>query len=526
MTADSQLLDDLRSGTWRRAVRALTDDGADVARVLVAAIASGDLPQDPAGARVRREAERAARFAASATPAPEPHPDDRPAVSVVVTAHEVEEWIDETLESLHLQTDPALEFIVVDDHSTDATSSIVERWAARDPRFRVVRPLLRGGANARNLGADLAAGTFLAFVDGDDIVAPDAYRHLLSGVASERTDLVYGNFVRFDPAGRETRSTTAIPSFSHDLRDVAFDEHGDLLANRACWNKLYRLETWRRHDVVFAEASRANDIAAGTAMCLAADRVSVVTRDVYRYRTRPGGTSMTARAGSLHSIVSYLDQERWCRDTVVLAGRPDIIAAHADVALHKSAWSEVRRYLGTTDERGVDPEVASALGRLLAAFDPEVHHLPVAVRLVFGAVVDAWPTAGALVGLTRRGKAAEITSRLTGWAEVLDGMPEPQHDWQPGADEIVDTFVAAQVARLHDVPPHPDVTAALQRIAAAASGFAARPSVADADARTGGVVSAALDGDLRRWARIVRRRRARTRVAKVVRRLRPSVEER
>gem|GEM_PF-4949014 len=508
---------------------ALADDGADVRAALIAAIAAGDLPQDPASARVRREAERAARFAASAAPMPEPHPDDRPSVSVVVTAHDVEEWIGETLESLHAQTSPlALEFIVVDDHSTDSTSSVIEHWAHRDARFRAVQPLLRGGANARNLGADLATGTFLAFVDGDDVVAPGAYEHLMSGIASERTDLVYGNFVRFDDEGRESRSTTTITSFAEDLRDVAFDDHGDLLANRACWNKLYRVETWRRHDVVFAEASRANDIAAGTAICLAADRVSVVTRDVYRYRTRPGGSSMTARAGSLASIVSYLDQERWCRGAMIRADRPGVTAAHAVVALHKSAWSEVRRYLGTTEGDGIASEVAAALDGLLTAFDPEVDQLPVAVRLVFSAVVEQWPAAAGVVSLTRRGKATDVAARLTGWADVLEEMPQPQRSWQPDADEIVDAFVATQLTRLHDVAPQPEVTDALRRIAAAVVGFADRPSVTDADARTGGLVSAALAADLRRWARIVRRRRSRARIGRLLRRLglRPSADRR
>lgn len=445
--SDPDLLTALADGTWCGLVTRLKSAGVDVAATVAETVEGANLPIDPASARLRREAERAVRFATTTFAAPTPLPDGRAVVSVVVTAHDVGAWIGETLDGLHQQTAPALEVIVVDDHSTDDTSRIVDEWARVDERFRVVRPVLRGGANARNVGADLAIGAFVAFVDGDDVVAPDAYAHLLDGIASDRTDVVYGNFVRIDHDGTERRSTASIASFASDLRDVRLDDHADLLTNRACWNKLYRLETWRRADIVFVESPRANDIAAGTAICLAADRLSVVTADVYRYHRRPGRSSMTAGAGSVTSLVGYLDQERWCREAVVSTARPAVVAGHARVALARSAWVEVRGYLRDLGDKPVDPAVTVALQRLVDAFTDEMSALPAAIRLVFGLVLDGSDLATRSVALLPKPRADEIASRIEGWANLLEQLPDPRRPWQLDRGAVVDEFVAPLLGR-------------------------------------------------------------------------------
>lgn len=93
-----------------------------------------------------------------------------PLVSVVLPVFNGEDLVDEALRSILEQCYRHLEVIVVDDGSTDATASVVERCT--DPRVRLVRQSRRGPAAAMNRGAEFATGPLLARQDHDDLALP------------------------------------------------------------------------------------------------------------------------------------------------------------------------------------------------------------------------------------------------------------------------------------------------------------------------------------------------------------------
>lgn len=95
-----------------------------------------------------------------------------PRVSVVMPAYNSGRYIEEALHSLTSQTFEAIEVIVVDGGSTDGTLKIVERAAADNPRIRFERQVNTGIVDARNLGASLARGEYLAWLDADDVAVP------------------------------------------------------------------------------------------------------------------------------------------------------------------------------------------------------------------------------------------------------------------------------------------------------------------------------------------------------------------
>jgi glycosyltransferase involved in cell wall biosynthesis len=95
-------------------------------------------------------------------------------VSVVVCAHNEERHLGEQLEALLAQqTELQWELLVVDNRSTDRTSTIVEHCAECDPRVRLVRADERASkTHAMNVGVEAARADRLAFCDADDVVAP------------------------------------------------------------------------------------------------------------------------------------------------------------------------------------------------------------------------------------------------------------------------------------------------------------------------------------------------------------------
>lgn len=94
-------------------------------------------------------------------------------VSVILPVHNVGRYIERCIESLRAQTLADLEFIFVDDCSTDESMAVVEAWAAYDDRVRILKNEQNLGAGpSRNRGIEVARGDYLSFIDPDDYVSP------------------------------------------------------------------------------------------------------------------------------------------------------------------------------------------------------------------------------------------------------------------------------------------------------------------------------------------------------------------
>jgi glycosyltransferase involved in cell wall biosynthesis len=117
-------------------------------------------------------------------------------LSVIVPCYNVSPFLATTVASLRRNAAPDVEFVLVDDGSTDDTAEVLAAELDRLPGARLVRhPSNRGLASARNSGLAVARGSYLTFLDGDDWLAPGYLDQLTSviqrlGCAMVRTDHV------------------------------------------------------------------------------------------------------------------------------------------------------------------------------------------------------------------------------------------------------------------------------------------------------------------------------------------------
>jgi glycosyltransferase involved in cell wall biosynthesis len=116
-----------------------------------------------------------------------------PRVSVIIPAHNAARFVTETVESVLNQKHRDLEVIVVDDGSTDETAEVLRAFGDRI----VLRSQPNGGvARARNEGARVATGEWLAFLDADDLWLPDKLERQL-GLADPSTSWIYSDRFNF-----------------------------------------------------------------------------------------------------------------------------------------------------------------------------------------------------------------------------------------------------------------------------------------------------------------------------------------
>ena len=122
-------------------------------------------------------------------------PADAPLVSVIVPARDEAHNIERCVRSVLGARYPALDVIVVDDHSTDGTGDIARRVAAGDPRLRVVdNPPLPAGWMGKQwacaTGATHARGTLLLFADADTTHAPDLLPRAVNAMRERDADML------------------------------------------------------------------------------------------------------------------------------------------------------------------------------------------------------------------------------------------------------------------------------------------------------------------------------------------------
>ena len=125
--------------------------------------------------------------------------DPAASISVIIPAFNRASVVGRAIHSVMLQTLAPLEVIVVDDHSSDGTCSVIEQMAARDSRIRLVRlDSNRGGAAARNAGVEAASGELLAFLDSDDEWKSSHLERSARLLKDSAADLVFGSFYLHD----------------------------------------------------------------------------------------------------------------------------------------------------------------------------------------------------------------------------------------------------------------------------------------------------------------------------------------
>lgn len=167
---------------------------------------------------------------------------DTEKISVIVPAYNIAPWLGRCLDSLLAQTHENLEIIVVNDGSGDDTAAVLDAYAAKHPNIKAIHKENGGVTSARLRGVAEAEGDWLGFIDGDDIIEPEMYAHLLENARRNGADISHcGHQVLF-PDGRigyvhntgEIRPQDNLTGLQ-DLLD------GGLIESGLC-TKLYRRE--------------------------------------------------------------------------------------------------------------------------------------------------------------------------------------------------------------------------------------------------------------------------------------------
>lgn len=183
--------------------------------------------------------------------ASEPMPST-PSLSVIMPVHNAEQYLERCLDSIRNQTWQNWELICIDDGSTDSSPDLLLRAAKQDERIRVFRQQNGGVSSARNTGLLHIRGTYVAFVDSDDVLLPPMFEALLSTAKEEETiDLTACGILKVYPDRRVDEGPYQYPSDLYGLLPSVAHAAKFLHPNPFC--KLYKSDILKKHHLLFDE---------------------------------------------------------------------------------------------------------------------------------------------------------------------------------------------------------------------------------------------------------------------------------
>lgn len=209
-------------------------------------------------------------------------PASPPLISVIVPIYQMEHRMDRCMECLLAQTYPALEFLLVDDGSTDGSWERMQRWAGRDPRFRLFRKENGGVSSARNLGLAQMRGAYGTFVDPDDAFSAHLIAWLYDALQQAGTSLSVCRVLTRPEA--EHLISLPEPAAPGPVACVPLDAYDPLAATAhvQCYAALYRADLLRQ--LRFDERlACAEDLLFFTQALLAAGAVACLPDRLYYY---------------------------------------------------------------------------------------------------------------------------------------------------------------------------------------------------------------------------------------------------
>ena len=236
-----------------------------------------------------------------------------PKVSVIIPVYNAVRFLRECLDSILGQTLREIEVFCINDGSTDGTAAILDEYAARDERVKLLATDHVGAYKARREGLGHATGTYIHFMDSDDILELDAYQQLVERAERENLDqIVFASsvFCESDVSAANLRWAKglkehySVPKALNGKVMNGMDLFGKLLAANKFHVgpplRIIRAETILKREYGFPEATSRADCYFTPVSLYYARRACAVTDAYYRRRVRNDSVSTGDSADIRH----------------------------------------------------------------------------------------------------------------------------------------------------------------------------------------------------------------------------------
>ena len=223
-----------------------------------------------------------------------------PFLSIIVPVYNVENYLEECLDSILAQTFTDYELILVDDGSIDKSRSICEQYKEKYNVVKVIHKENGGQTSARKAGVKVAQGKYIGFVDADDRIKPTMYQKLCVEAIKNDSDIVICDVLHWDGdkvypikqglnGGVFSQKTLEEEIYPHMLYTGRYYEFGFL---PAMWNKIYKSNILKKNQMLVDERIRIGEDAACSYLCILDAKKICYLKNEYEYYYRLNSNSV------------------------------------------------------------------------------------------------------------------------------------------------------------------------------------------------------------------------------------------
>jgi len=234
-------------------------------------------------------------------------------VSIIIPLYNVENYVVESLKSAFAQTYSNIEYLLIDDCSTDHTMQMVEEYVSNHSRKEAVRIIHHnknlGLSAARNTGVKHANGEFIFFMDSDDEISANCIEKHCEAITSKNADFTVANVLL-----EGAKSIHIKPIASDVVSEVLLVTYLKRKWSISAWNKLYRRDFLQRNNLSFREGLLHEDILWSYQLSCKAQRMALVEETTYIYKIHEGSITTNKNGSkkieSLLYILQFMDDDR------------------------------------------------------------------------------------------------------------------------------------------------------------------------------------------------------------------------
>lgn len=220
-----------------------------------------------------------------------------PKISVIMCVYNREDFLRKSLDSVCNQTLQDIEIILINDGSTDGSYKIMQEYARKDSRIKLVDQENMGLGLSRNVGLKMASGQYVTFVDSDDWIALNTLEKAYSCTDQGKYDEVVFNFVKVFPDGKSCIMRKIIPG-EIDISKMGLDHYIlkyfiSYTHEYGSTNKIFRRSIIEEHNIVFPDNRKVmhEDILFNLKFICFARKIYAIPDGLYYYYIHEGTLS-------------------------------------------------------------------------------------------------------------------------------------------------------------------------------------------------------------------------------------------
>lgn len=184
---------------------------------------------------------------------------NNPSISVLVPIYNAERYLRKALDSILAQTFQDFEVICINDGSTDRSRDIIQSYLAKDSRFRIIDKPNSGYGASMNLGMQEAKGDYVAILEPDDFLEPDAYKKLYTKAIEHNVDIVKGNYWFYWSKPKEKNQLISVIKSSMANKVIDPQKEPEIyLALPSIWSAIYKRSYLIENKISFLETPGAS----------------------------------------------------------------------------------------------------------------------------------------------------------------------------------------------------------------------------------------------------------------------------